>query len=624
MWNLRGDSMILQALTKYYEILQNDPKSGISPQGYSMANVSFALDITREGELKRIIPLFETVKLGKITRDVPRRMIVPKQVKKSRNILSNFLCENNAYVLGISNKDDEQPDYAKERHQAFKDKNINILNKADCLEAKAVIAFLNQYNPIDAKRNPIIHKHLDDIMKGGNIVFQIERKFVHENDIVRIVWEDYCDSSKSDYIGQCLITGKQAPIARLHTSLKGVKGAQSIGASIVSFNENAYESFFHKNDQGLNSPVSIYATFAYTTALNYLLSRENQNPKFTIGDTTIVYWAESDKKEYGNIFHSLFELYANEDNDIDNDNPQAVREKSAELRLREISEKIRRGQSIDINNLIEGLDGETTFYVLGLSPNASRISVRFFHRDPFEKLVSKIMQHYQDLQIVKEYDDQPSMIPIRTLEWETISKMSTNKQVPPLLGGALFRSILDNSPYPAALYYAMLNRIRADHDINYVRAAVIKAYLIRKFRNQSNQRVKEILIMALNKESTNQAYLLGRLFAVLEKAQRDAALPVKLNATIKDRYFTSACATPATTFPVLLRLSQHHISKAEYGYDSDRRIEEIMNLLDIEENPIPAHLNLDEQGIFILGYYHQRAAFFVKRNKVEEESIVSE
>jgi CRISPR-associated protein Csd1 len=189
--------------------------------------------------------------------------------------------------------------------------------------------------------------------------------------------------------------------------------------------------------------------------------------------------------------------------------------------------------------------------------------------------------------------------------------------------GALFRSILNDSPYPAALYYAMINRMRADHEVNYARAAVIKAYLVRKYRYQSQHAIQEVLTMALNEQATTPAYLLGRLFAVLEKAQKDAAAPTKLNATIKDRYFTSACATPASVFPVLLRLSQHHISKAEYGYFNDKRIEAIMNRLDIENNPFPSHLSLDEQGIFVLGYYHQRAAFFEPKNAAPESVSIA-
>ena len=255
-----------------------------------------------------------------------------------------------------------------------------------------------------------------------------------------------------------------------------------------------------------------------------------------------------------------------------------VRDKKAEKLLQDIADKVMHAGALDRSGLPQGLDGNTRFYVLGLAPNAARISVRFFHRDPFLKLVQKIMAHYADLQIIKEFDDQPSMIPVWRILEETVSKKSSDKKASPLMAGAMFNAILNNTPYPAALYYALINRIRADQDdpkyriqkINYLRAAVIKAYLIRKYRNQNQTRITEVLCMALNEQSTNQAYLLGRLFAVLEKAQQDANPGI--NATIKDRYFTSACATPATVFPVLLRLAQHHISKADYGYISDKRI----------------------------------------------------
>jgi len=209
---------------------------------------------------------------------------------------------------------------------------------------------------------------------------------------------------------------------------------------------------------------------------------------------------------------------------------------------------------------------------------------------------------------------------------ETVSKKSKDKDAAPLLAGAVFRAILINAPYPAALYYAIINRIRADMDdsskgivkINYARAAIIKAYLLRKYRHQPNHGFQEVLTMALNEQSTHPAYVLGRLFAVLEKAQQDAIGNV--NASIKDRYFTSACASPASVFPILLRLSQHHIAKAEYGYTYDRRIQEILGLLDVESNPIPARLTLDEQGVFVLGYYHQRKDLWTAKPKITAEA----
>ena len=619
--------MILQALNRYYEILENDPKSEIPRLGYSSANVSYALNLSVQGELLDIFPLFVPVQRGKKTEEVPRRMIVPEKMKRSSGIDANFLCDNSAYVLGISDKDESNQEYATKRFEAFRQWNRELLAKADCAEARAVTAFLDTYDPQHGRENPVIAGHLEEILKGGNIIFKLDGSagFVHETLEIRQVWESYKASASNEYISQCLVTGEMAPIARLHPSLKGVKDANSTGATLVGFNARAYESYNRTGGQGLNSPVSEKAAFAYTTVLNFLLSPQNENRKFTIGDATVVYWAESKDKTYENLFASLFDPDLNVPTEEELGRTTR-RDNKAQRRLKDIAEKVKRAQEVDLDQLLEGLDADTRFYVLGLAPNAARISVRFFHSDPFWKILQKIMAHYSDLQIVKEYEDQPTWISTWRILGETVSKKLADKNASPLMAGAVLRAILENNPYPAALYYAILNRIRADVDdpdrgvkkINYARAAIIKAYLTRKYRNQNQPKIKEVLCMALNEQSTNQAYLLGRLFAVLEKAQQDAAAPSKLNATIKDRYFTSACASPATVFPVLLRLSQHYISKAQYGYASDRKIEEIMNLMDVDKHPIPAHLSLDEQGIFVLGYYHQRAAFFVRKNNHDD------
>ena len=371
----------------------------------------------------------------------------------------------------------------------------------------------------------------------------------------------------------------------------------------------------NKDEKGLNAPVSKKATFAYTTTLNYLLSNANPNRKFYLGDTTVIYWAESDNRAYEAAFAGII---APEDL-----SDTIGRPKEAEAAIKTAAHKIRRTQAIDLNALLANLNDENPrFYVLGLAPNAARVSVRFFIADPFQKIIQNIMAHYHDLQIIKEYDDQPDYITIGRILYETVSKNAHDKKASPLLAGAVFRSILTNAPYPAALYNAIINRIRADMDdsskgirkINYIRAAVIKAFLLRKYRYQTTNIFKEVLIMALNEQSTNPAYVLGRLFAVLEKAQKEA-IP-NINATIKDRYFTSACATPASVFPVLMRLSHHWTSKSDYGYTYEHRIQELLSLLDA--GPFPSRFTLDEQGVFILGYYHQRAAFYQKKEQPED------
>lgn len=612
--------MILQSLNRYYDILLDDPDSKIAAFGYSAVGISFALDISREGELLNVLPLYDQVQRGKKMVEAPRTMIVPAQVKRAVNIAPNFLWDNTVYVLGISDQDEKKPKYSQDRFKAFCRWNSELLSGVDDDAARAVVAFLQTHNSQTAREHPAIANHLEALLKGGNLVFMFGGDFVHRNKRIRRVWETSLAGQDANRM-QCLVTGDVAPIARLHPSLKRVRGAQAVGASLVSFNERAYESYNRTKAQGLNSPISEKATFAYTTVLNFLLSDANPNKKLFLGDATVVYWAESENRAYESAFAAFVDPAELEE---DSAAKQTGRRK-AEQTLQTVTEKVARAQMLDLDALLADLGDENPrFHVLGLSPNAARVSVRFFITDPFEKIIDNIKAHYRDLAVIKEYDDQPDYLTVRRILYETVSKKKSRDQdAAPLLAGAVFHAILTNAPYPAALYYAIINRVRADMDdekakikkINYTRAAVIKAFLTRKYRYHAVNPFKEVLTMALNEQSTNPAYLLGRLFAVLEKVQAEAIGNV--NASIKDRYFTSACASPRSVFPILLRLSQHHIAKAEYGHASDRRIQDILNLLDVENNPIPARLTLDEQGIFILGYYHQRADFYTTKDKKE-------
>ncbi len=612
--------MILQELAQYYEILSRDPDSGVAPPGYSPVGVSYALNISPQGQLLDVFPLSQPKQLGKATVEVPRTMIVPEKVKRSANIAANFLCDNSVYVLGLASEEvieQKGRDYVLKRHADFRRFNLELLSEAPGAEAAALVAFLAAYDSARWQEYDCLVRNLEGLFKATNLVFRLEggEGFVHDAPPLRRAWERYKNRSASETLGQCLITGETAPITRLHPATKGVKGGQATGVTLVGFNASSFESY--AREQGLNAPTSQEAAFAYSTALNYLLSSQNPNRKIQMGEATVVYWAGSSDRGYATLFQGLFAPdWVEEDARED----AGGRNTPAEGRLKEIALKVKSGERLDVDNLMKGLDANTRFYILGLSPNGGRVSVRFFYRDAFGKVIARIMAHYDDLEIVREYANQPARITLRNILDESVSKKASDKTPPPLLGGALLRAILNDTPYPAALYYAILNRVRTDMDdakkgirkINYTRAAIVKAYLTRKLRNQTQNPIQEVLCMALNEQSTLPAYLLGRLFAVLEKAQQEAIGDV--NATIKDRYFTSACASPASVFPVLLRLSQHHISKAEYGYVTDRRIQAVLNLLDVEKNPIPARLTLDEQGVFILGYYHQRAAFYTPRN----------
>ncbi|KJS83819.1 MAG: hypothetical protein JM58_11850 [Peptococcaceae bacterium BICA1-8] len=597
--------MILQSLVNYYEILANDEDSYIPKLSYCNANVSYAVNLSLDGELLNIIPMKIGVQRGKRIIEVPQSMEVPEQVKKSVGIKSNFLCENSSYIFGVDNKG--EPERSKKCFKAFKELHTNVLQNIDNATAKAVINFVSNWDIDRAIEHPSITEYLDEILSVANLVFKVDGgEFVHHNKEIRQAWEKYNSNSDNTNVMQCLVTGKERSIARLHPSIKGVRGAQSVGGSMVSFNERAYESYGRDKQQGLNSPVSEYATFAYTTVLNYLLA--DTAHKIYLGDATIVFWAESPKK----IYQDFMSLYIN-GGTVNNDENLAKDEVAAS-EVKSIFEKIAQGKPID--EMSDIFDEKTNFHILAISPNAARLAVRFFISNSFGEFVKKIAIHYQDLRIEKQYPTDPDTFSVWRLLNETVSLKSNDKAATPLMAGATLKAIITGFPYPASLYNSIMLRIRAEKDINYYKVSIIKGYLLRKYK--TTNKFKEVLTMALNEQSDNRAYIFGRLFAVLEKAQLDAN--PKINTTIKDKYFTSACATPGSVFPILLRLSQHHISKAEYGYTSDKKIAAILERLSIENNPFPSNLLLDEQGVFILGYYHQRNALYKKNNIKSEEN----
>jgi CRISPR-associated protein Csd1 len=616
--------MILQSLYNYYQILLDDPEVEIAEPGYSNAPVSYALNLSAQGDLLDIIPLTVPVQKGKKTVERPVRMNVPEQVKRSVNVAANFLCDNAAYVLGLTGKEAKDPAYAQKRFEAFRQLNIQILSAADSPAARAVIAFLQKHDLQTAPQHPVIARHLEGLLEGGNLIFQVEGKNIVDDPEIRRVWEEYKTGQKAIKM-QCLVTGNIEPIERLHPDIKGVRDAQSKGASLVSFNLDAFTSY--GLEQGSNAPVSKRVASGYGVALNYLLSNQNPNRKIYLGDTTVVYWAESADKRYASTFLALINPEFIEESPEEG---TSKRDKSAEKVISDVAEKVEQGKALDLEELRrQGLNENTRFYVLGLAPSAARLAVRFFLTEPFGVFAERIMQHYADLKIEKEFANQPDYLsPYRILA-ECVSPKVTRrddevKQSWSLLGGALMRAILTAAPYPEGLYAAMLNRIRHDIDeekrsikINYVRAAYIKAHLLRKYRLQDHNPYQEALQMSLNESFTHPAYVLGRLFAVLEKAQREA-VGQNINATIKDRYFTSACATPASVFPTLLRLAHHWTAKAEYGGVSDRKIQDLLGMLDAR--PFPSRLTLEEQGVFVLGYYHQRAAFYAKNGEKAEEA----
>ncbi len=587
--------MLLQSLVNYYEILAEDEESGVPKLGYGKVNVSFALNISKEGELLNVVPLKVPDSTGK--KMVPQSMTVPESVKRAVNISPNFLCDNSSYVFGFDKKG--KPIRSKECFAAFCKLHQDILKNVNNNEAQAVLNYLNSWDIGKASEHPSLAEYYEEISSGANLIFKLDglNSFIHQSAEIRKAWEAYKQQNANGTRMQCLVTGIEAPVSRLHPVIKGIKGGQAMGNSLVSFNARAYESYGREDAQGVNSPVSEFAAFAYGTVLNYLLA--DVKNKLSVGDTTVVFWAQSPKRIYQDFFALM--LQPDEIDNIGSDKQKYVRDLDAVREIKFFFEKLVKG-----TRSMPDIEEDIQFYVLGVSPNAARIAVRFFIRNSFGNFITDVARHYEDMAIEKQYTNEPDCIPLWRLLYETVSPTSKEKASSPLLSGAVMRSILTGSPYPAALYSAVMLRIRAEKDISYYKVAIIKACISRNSKNE----YKEVLTMSLNEKCDNKEYVLGRLFAVLEKAQLDANPGIK--ATIKDRYFTAACATPASVFPILLRLSTHHISKAEYGYTSENNIKGIMDILKVEANPFPKNLSLEQQGVFILGYYHQKNSFYKK------------
>ena len=382
-----------------------------------------------------------------------------------------------------------------------------------------------------------------------------------------------------------------------HPTIKNVRDAQSSGAALVSFNAASFCSY--EREQNLNAPIGKYAAFAYTTALNHLLA-DRSNVVY-IGDATVVFWVESAEAEYQNAFLSFINREENGDDTLD---------------LQGIMDKLAKGEEADWKGI--PLDPSSRFYVLGLSPNASRISVRFFLRDSFGNFAKHSKIHYERLNIAKpEYEKQSDM-PLWKLMKETVNPNANDKKSSPQMSGDTLRAILTGGRYPATLYQSIQLRIRADRKISYRRAALIKAYLL---RNTSNEAIEEVLTVKLNDQTTYQPYVLGRMFALLEGIQERANPGI--NATIKDKYLSSACATPAKIFPILLNLSAKHLRKLDTGINIyySKQMGELTALI---TDSYPAHHNIEDQGIFQIGYYHQLQKRYEKKTDPAENKEVNE
>jgi CRISPR-associated protein Csd1 len=590
--------MILQVLVRHYDALAVNGK--ISPEGWSLARVSFALVIDDNGRLTNIISLKQIPDGGK--KELPVSILVPEQVKKSSGIAANFLCENSTYFLGIDEK--ENPERALKCFQAAGKFHHEILQQAEGKTAKAVLDFFDTWNPAEARENEILQPYLKEITVGANLIFKVtDGMFAQEDSEIQSIWEaKSAVISPNSTVMRCLVTGEKAPIARLHPSIKGINGAQPSGASLVSFNAPAFESYGHeasdKTGQGVNAPVSEKAAFKYGTALNYLIADRKHVQR--IADTTILYWAENAEPMCQDIFSA--ECFGSNNITIAD--------------LDGIVKEIVSGGSVSCEGTT--LKADNPFYILGLAPNASRLSVSFFLQNDFGTILKNLSQHHENLRIVQPSYAEQHELPLWQLLNETANQNATHKIPPAPMAAAVLRSIIQGTDYPASLFENVMLRIRTEHDIRWQKAAIIKAYFIKNNNIQNKQKIREVAQVELNEESDYLPYVLGRLFAVLEMIQKDANPGIK--STIRDKYFGSASATPASVFPLLLRLSQHHLKKIpEKGGYLDSLVSDLEGRI---RQTLPGHMTLQEQGAFFLGYYHERQMLYTPRkekNQTEEE-----
>ncbi|NDV19074.1 type I-C CRISPR-associated protein Cas8c/Csd1 [Pseudodesulfovibrio sp. JC047] len=571
--------MILYALSQYYQRLLDDSEATVSDYGFGRQGVHFCLSISPEGDLMGR-PLDLRDEKGRA-----KKIEVPGPMLRAAGVASNFAWDNTGYVLGADAKG--KPERTAETHAAFKSLVKTVLDGVDDIGAKALVAFLEKWDPAQAETLPDWEE-----MIGWNIVFMLDGEpgYLHDRPAFREAWVRHLAADTSKPTGMCLVTGETGNIALTHPKIKGVPGSQMAGASLVSFNIDSAESFGKK--QSLNAPVSDHAAFAYTTALNYLLEADNGH-KVQLGETTIVFWSDgADEAE------KLFGCGIG---------AKRADDETLVTRLELYLSALVQGQFPDALG-----SAETPFYVLGISPNAARLSVRFWLVGTVGSMAENLGAHYRALAIKPRFDTDfahPS-------PWQLLRELAPQrdgKNISPLLSGQFVRAITLGQPYPQTILTAALGRIRIDKEMNYLRAALIKAFLVRN-RNQE-------IHMTLDTTNTDIGYRFGRLFAIVERIQE---LAIKnANATVRDRFFASAMATPGRTFPVILKNAQHGLAKIRkdskgMAINLEKQIQEIVGGLDSTVG-FPSSLSSEKQGLFIIGYYQQRQDFFTKKDEKLED-----
>lgn len=576
----------LAALVRAYERLTAAPAFG-----YSMEKVGFLVSLNADGS-----PAGPPIDLreGDGNKKTGRSMLVPQPAKRTSGIAANFLWDKTSYALGVTAGEGKR---TEREHAMFADTHRRLLGGSNDEGLQALLRFLETWSPADFARLGWAEE-----MKDQNIVFALESErlkniCIHDRPPARALWATLKAEGEKKQAA-CLITGERGQIARLHPAIKGVWGAQTSGASIVSFNLDAFASYGH--EQGDNAPISEHAAFAYTTVLNHFLERGSGH-RVQIGDASTVFWADASNAKAAEEAEGLFAALLGAD---------AVDESVQVKKVGAILQAVRDGRPID--DFKPDLPEGVRFFVLGLAPNAARLSVRFYLEDDFGAIAARFLAHVARMRIEPPpKDERPSI-------WRLLIETATQRKsenVPPNLAGEWLRAILTGANYPRTLLSTLLMRLRADHDVNGLRAAVLKAVLIRNFQMEAP--------VSLDIENRDPGYLLGRLFAAYEYAQTQA-LGANVNGTIRDQYYGTASATPRAVFPLLQRKATHHLSrlrkdKPGLAVNLDRRIGEIFELADADALFVPT-LSAQRQALFAIGYYHQRNDFYRRKEEARDDA----
>ena len=574
--------MILQSLCAHYKRLAATEGLNIAQEGFAPQKISFAFDLSAEGKLKNVIDL--RLPEGKGGKLIPRTVILPALGKsRTTDITPFFLWDKTKYCLGSDSSDKITDAYAA--FEAFIKIHKELFEGINTQETSAFLAFLTSWEPEQAKNLPGWEEIVDT-----NIVFSIEGRYLHECNELTALWPKTVNPSR--IMGTCLVTGEHTEIAMLHPSIKGVVGAQSSGAQLCSFNIDSFTSY--DKEKGMNAPMGKWAAFAYTTALNYLLQERQQTIR--LGNTTAICWAE---KEHP-LEQGLLSLIAGQNSDDGQVDANSAIERTTLLRT------ISKGYNWQGD--VTDIPLDTSLYLLGITPNASRLAITYFLQGSALGFLEKIGQYYRELSISRYENDveYPSV-------WQLARAMlAPQKRIDEIsrVGGDLLQTLLAGYHYPSFALPSVLARLRAGENINSVRAGLIKAILIRNFNCE--------VTVKLNPDHPSQAYHLGRVFALLYGLQRKA-IP-GINASIREKFYSAASTTPSIVFPMLLANAQNHIKKANAGL-YDKLITEILG---IHVETFPKHLTLQEQGEFALGYYHQRVNPDSKKEEAEQPTEANE